>query len=234
MLRIDHVTKRYGPRTVLPGTSITVNAGEAYGVVGPNGSGKSTLLRIAAGDLVADSGHVEVTPGHRVVFLRQAVEAPAGATAGSRFPSLFPDAAGLALTALGERLASASTEVANTLADEYDALLEAIAASSQGAETLRALGLGDLAPGTLFEQLSGGEQAKLALAEAMNVPADVLLLDEPTNHLDLTGIRWLEDQLAAFPGAVLVVSHDRALLDSVVDGLLRPRCGRRAIRGLRG
>jgi ATPase subunit of ABC transporter with duplicated ATPase domains len=220
MIRIDHITKRYGPRTVLPGVSVTVNPGEAFGIVGPNGSGKSTLLRIAAGDLTPDGGRVEVTPGHRVVFLRQAVEAPPGSTAGTRFPSLFPEAAAAALAALGARLAAADAEDTDGLADEYDVLLESVGASSQGAEMLSELGLDHIEAGAPFDRLSGGEQAKLALAEAMCVPAEVLLLDEPTNHLDLASIRWLEDRLASFPGAVLLVSHDRALLDTVVDGLV--------------
>jgi len=223
MLRIDHVVKRYGPRTVLPGVSLTVNRGEVFGIVGPNGSGKSTLLRIAAGDLPSDGGRVEVTHGQRTVWLRQAVEAPPGMTVGARFSALFPEAAGEALTALGMRLAEASDQneqESSALADEYDALLTAVGAGADGAEARAALGVSEIAADAVLERLSGGEQAKLALAEAMCADADVLLLDEPTNHLDLAGIAWLEDRLASVEGVVLMVSHDRALLDAVVDGLL--------------
>ncbi|MCK9485932.1 MAG: ATP-binding cassette domain-containing protein [Dehalococcoidia bacterium] len=218
MLRIEHVTRRFGPRTVLSTVSAVVNAGQVLGVVGPNGSGKSTLLRIAAGDLPADEGRVQAPPGHRVAFLRQAVDAPAGVTAGERFPALFPDATAQALATLGARLAASPQDAA--LLDEYDRLLTVLGDGTDGSDARVALGVGGLAAGTPLASLSGGEQAKLALTEVMATPADVLLLDEPTNHLDLTGIRWLEDRLAAFKGAALVVSHDRVLLDAVADGLL--------------
>ncbi len=220
MLRFDQVSKGFGPRTVLSGVSAVVNRGEVMGVVGPNGSGKSTLLRIAAGDLPADGGHVEVSPGLRVGLLRQAVEAAEGETAGERFPSLFPDAAAALLPDVGERLASATGAEADAYAERYDRLLAVVSSGADGSATREALSVGDIAPDAPLARLSGGEQAKLALAEVMAEPADVLLLDEPTNHLDLAGIRWLEERLATHEGAALVVSHDRALLDAVADSLL--------------
>ena len=217
MLRFEQITRRYGPRTVLAGVSAVVNEGEVVGVVGPNGSGKSTLLRIGAGDLPPDGGRVEVTPGHRTAFLRQALEAPEGMTAAQRFPSLYPRAAADMLAALGERLAE---DESPALVQEYDRLLAIVSSGLDSADALTALGVTHLPPDAPLARLSGGEQAKLALAEVMSSGADVLLLDEPTNHLDLAGIRWLEERLATFEGATLVVSHDRALLDAVADGLL--------------
>ena len=233
MLRIDHVVKRYGPRTVLPGVSLTVNRGEVFGIVGPNGSGKSTLLRIAAGDLPSDGGRVEVSPGQRMVWLRQAVEAPPGMTVGARFPALFPEAAGEALTALGMWLAEASDQndqEAGALANEYDTLLAAVGAGAGGAEALAALGVRGIAVNAVLEQLSGGEQAKLALAEAMCADADVLLLDEPTNHLDLASCEAFEASLDEFEGAAVGVTHDRYLIERFADQVWSVEGGRIVVR----
>ena len=217
-MQLNDLSKSYGPRRVLSGVSCVVNAGEVLGVIGPNGSGKSTLLRIAAGDLHPDGGSVEVRGGADVAYLRQAVEAPPGATVGERFPTLFPDAVAAALELVGDRIARGETE--GELLARYDALVAAAGRGDEGSATLRALGVEYVRPDAILDQLSGGELAKLALAEAMTSGAGGLLLDEPTNHLDLAGIRWLEERLQAFEGAVLIVSHDRALLDEVADGLL--------------
>jgi len=218
MLQLNQVEKSYGPRSVLTHASLVLNRGEALGVIGPNGSGKSTLLRIAARDLAPDAGSVEVPAGVGIAYLRQAVEASEGVTVGERFPSLFPGSAASALERLGARLAAGDDSP--ELADEYDALVAAAGRTEAAASTLDALGVGYIEADAALARLSGGEQTKLALAEVMTSGADVLLLDEPTNHLDLPGIRWLEERLAAFEGGVLVVSHDRALLDEVVDGLV--------------
>ncbi len=218
MLQLNDVSKSYGPRSVLRGASFVVNRGEALGVIGPNGSGKSTLLRIAAGHLTPDGGRVDMPAGSRVAYLGQAVESPEGANAGSRFPSLFPEAAPAALEAIGARIAEG--DASTVLLEQYDALVVAVGRGEEARTLLEELGIGHVDEGTSLQHLSGGELAKLALAEVMGSGADVLLLDEPTNHLDLAGIRWLEERLAAFEGAVLVVSHDRALLDEVADGLV--------------
>ena len=123
-----------------------------------------------------------------------------------------------ALQLVGDQIAQG--EAAPELLARYDALLQAVGRGDEGRSTLRALGIEHVEAEAPLDQLSGGEQAKLALAEVMTSGASVLLLDEPTNHLDLAGIRWLEERLATFEGAVLIVSHDRALLDEVADGLL--------------
>ena len=218
MLQLNHLSKSYGPRPVLSGVSCVVNAGQVLGVIGPNGSGKSTLLRITAGDVAADGGSVEVAGRTGVAYLRQAVDAPPRTTVGKRFPTLFPDAVAAALQSVGDRIARGETEP--ELLAQCDVLVAAAGRGDEGRATLRALAVDYVRADAILDQLSGGEQAKLALAEVMTSGAGVLLLDEPTNHLDPAGIRWLEERLATFEGAVLIVSHDRALLDDVADGLL--------------
>jgi len=218
MLQLNDVSKSFGPRSVLRGASFVVNRGQALGVIGPNGSGKSTLLRIAAGHLAPDRGRVDVPVRTRVAYLGQAVEATEGATAGSRFPSLFPEAAQATLPVIGARIAAGDADAA--LLEEYEALVASVGRDEEARSLLDDLGIGYLDATAPLSHLSGGELAKLALAEVMGAEADVLLLDEPTNHLDLAGIRWLEECLATFAGAVVLVSHDRTLIDEVADALL--------------
>jgi len=221
LLRLEQLTKRYGPREVLAQVSLVVNRGETMGIVGPNGSGKSTLLRIAAGRLAPDAGRVQVAPACRMAYLPQAIETEPGELTGHRFPSLFPSTAAASLAALGDRIAnlSADDEAAPVIA-QYEALLDALAAPSTGIEVARALGVDGVDAETPLARLSGGEQVKLALAEVMSARPDLLLLDEPTNHLDIAAIEWLEERLHEHVGATLLVSHDRALLDDVVEGLV--------------
>ncbi|OAI39840.1 hypothetical protein AYO38_06860 [bacterium SCGC AG-212-C10] len=223
MLVLESIRKELGGRTLLDGVSFAANRGEAIGIVGPNGSGKSTLLRIVAGDLDADAGRVELPPGARLARLPQGY-ADASATVAATFPALFPETLDTQLAALSQRIGEA-TDPGETerLSVEFDALLARISAgwsSGELAEAFAELGLRSFAPDTPVGQLSGGELTKLGLINLFAANPDVLLLDEPTNHLDLRGVDWLEERIAAFPGPVLIVSHDRALLDDCVDAIV--------------
>jgi macrolide transport system ATP-binding/permease protein len=231
MLVLQSIHKSLGGRTILRGVSSAANRGEPLGVVGPNGSGKTTLLRVAAGALQPDSGRVVLPPGVRVAFLPQGVSAAPGLAAGQLFPAAFPGQAEQLLSALAERLANERdpAEIAR-LSDEFDRRLAAVATAGEGFDVERArmdLGLRSVDARTPARQLSGGELAKLALLDVFARDAGLLLLDEPTNHLDLDGLAWLEERLEAFRGAVLVVSHDRVLLDNCVAAILEldPRTG---------
>ncbi len=224
MLTVESLAKELGGRPILTSVPFSIERGEVVGVVGPNGSGKSTLLRAIAGDLAADAGRVTLPPGSTVVGLAQGYLGEAGTPVGELFPACFPEAIDRRLAALAGRIAAApDAESTDALAHEYDTLLARVASTPAGFDlpaSWAALGLRPVEPDEPAGTLSGGELTKLGLLNACAARADLLLLDEPTNHLDLGGMEWLEGQLESFRGAALVVSHDRVLLDNVVDRIV--------------
>ncbi len=228
MLTVESLAKELGGRPILTSVSFSIDRGGVVGVVGPNGSGKTTLLRLISGALVPDAGRVVLPPGATVVSLAQGYLGEAHTPVSELFPACFPAALEDRLSDLATRLAGEHASPA--LFDEYDSLLAQVASAPVGFDLpagWAALALREVAPGTPAGQLSGGELTKLGLLNAFASAPDLLLLDEPTNHLDLGGMDWLEEQLGAFRGAALVVSHDRVLLDNVVDRIveLDPRTG---------
>jgi ATP-binding cassette subfamily F protein 3 len=233
MLSIDNISCELGGRPVLNRISLKVNRGEAVGVVGPNGSGKTTLLRVIAGDLRPTVGAVHLPAGARIGYLRQGHAGDGANTVDALFPAAFAaDLAADELTELAERLAiEPDPAAAAALGDEYDALLTRLGGTggtTVDTEALRELlGLREVPPATLARELSGGELTKLGLIDLAASRPDLLLLDEPTNHLDLRGIEWVQEFVREFRGPVIIVSHDRALLDSCVSQILEidPRSG---------
>ena len=177
ILHLRDIVYTLGGRPLLDGAEIGVAPGQKLCLVGRNGSGKSTLLRIAAGEIIPDSGQCFIQPGIKVVYLPQE-----------------PDLTGFA---------TSYDYVAQDLPPEEDYLARSMLAE---------LGLtGDETTVTL----SGGEARRCALARALAARPDLLLLDEPTNHLDLPTITWLERELAAMRSAMIVISHDRRLLETL-------------------
>jgi ATP-binding cassette subfamily F protein 3 len=230
MLTVESLAKELGGRSILTSVSFSLERGEVAGLVGPNGSGKSTLLRIIAGDLAPDGGRVVLPPGATVVRLAQGYAGESDTAVAELFPSCFPATLESRLIVLAERIAAEDGASASAAADEYDAVLARVRAAPAGfdlAAAWDALALRDVHAESPAGLLSGGELTKLGLLNAFASSPDVLLLDEPTNHLDLGGMEWLEEQLDDFGGAVLVVSHDRVLLDNVADRVveLDPRTG---------
>jgi ATP-binding cassette subfamily F protein 3 len=227
MIKVSNVSKRFGGRRVLDGVSFVVNDGEVVGVVGPNGAGKSTLLRIIAGAETPDSGAARANG--RIGYLQQGYVDGAARAVKDVFPHVFmtSDAASR-LETLAARVSAAPHDA--ELAREYDGLVAEVARSRQAdaGSFWRALALRHLAPDEPLGALSGGEQTKLGLIGLAASAPDLLLLDEPTNHLDLLALGWLDDYLRSFSGAIIMVSHDRALLDdhatSIVE--LDPSTGR--------
>jgi ATP-binding cassette subfamily F protein 3 len=220
MLRINKISKCYGAHTVLDGASFVVNDGEVAGIVGANGAGKTTLLRVIAGEVAAEAGSVETRPAARIGYLRQGyttnvADSPTRAV----FPALFAHPAiDDEIIRLSERMAS-ETDAHRTaelarLYEEAIARLDAAASDKDAKRMAAELELRPIAADELVGELSGGEQTKLALIELSLERPDVLLLDEPTNNLDLRGMAWLDAFLDGFGGPVLVVSHDRTLLDA--------------------
>ena len=223
MLTLDGVTVAFGPRTALGGVSLLVPDDARIGVVGPNGIGKSTLLRVMAGELAPDEGAVHrAPPGLRVGLLDQRGRPPGDETVAAhlaRRTGVAP--AERRLDALTARLADDAS-----LAAEHAEALEAFLALGGGDLSARSgAALAEVAlPADRLDvpmrALSGGQAARVGLAVLLLARLDLLLLDEPTNDLDLPGLALLERIVERHPGAVVMVSHDRAFLD---------RCARRIV-----
>ncbi len=212
LLVISGATIRLGGRTLLEGADLTVDPGRRIGLVGRNGAGKSTLLRAIMGDLALDGGDMRFARNIRVATVRQ--EAPEG-PASLLDTVLEGDPERLALLTEAERADP------SRLAEIHERLraIGADSAPARAATILAGLGFDEAAQGRPVSSFSGGWRMRVALAAALFANPDLLLLDEPTNHLDLEATLWLEGWLARFPGAALVVSHDRGLLDRAVEAI---------------
>ena len=220
MLRITDLTYRVAGRTLFDRAGVTVPAGRRAGLVGPNGTGKTTLLRLISGELLADDGSVDLPSRWRCAIVAQ--EAPGGD--GSLLDTV--------LAADGERTAlMADAETAtdpDRIAEVHTRLvdIEAHTAPARAAAILAGLGFEEAAQSRPCRELSGGMRMRVALAATLFVQPDLLLLDEPTNHLDLESALWLEGWLKAYPHTILLVSHDRGLLNRVADTILHLDGGR--------
>ncbi|MCM2415822.1 ribosomal protection-like ABC-F family protein [Streptomyces sp. RKAG290] len=219
-LTLKDVSKRYGDRAVLDQVSLTVRPGDRVAVIGENGSGKSTLLRLMAGAESPDDGEITVRFPGGTGYLSQTLALHPGRTVQDAV-----DAALAELRALERRIRTAEAELAlpggpeDTRLAHYGDLLTAYEArggylaDARVDAALHGLGIGHLTRGRPLGTLSGGEQSRLALACVLAARPELLLLDEPTNHLDPGATTWLEDQLRAHHGTVVVVTHDRAFLE---------------------
>nr|WP_220792092.1 ABC-F family ATP-binding cassette domain-containing protein [Gluconacetobacter azotocaptans] len=213
MLVISDLTLRIAGRTLLDTASLTVDPGRKIGLVGRNGAGKSTLLAAIAGDIAPDGGSIHLSSRARMARIRQ--EAPSG-DANLLDTVLAGDAERTALLAEADQARDPAR-----LADIHERLraIGADSAPSRAATILSGLGFDSDAQARPVSDFSGGWRMRVALATALFLNPDLLLLDEPTNHLDLEATIWLENWLARFAGAALIVSHDRGLLDRAVDAI---------------
>ncbi|MFI9764457.1 ATP-binding cassette domain-containing protein [Streptomyces sp. NPDC051963] len=214
-LTLEEVTRRYDDHVVLDRVSLTVGPGEKAGVIGDNGSGKSTLLRIIAGAESADNGEVTVTAPDGIGHFPQRLELPADATVRDVLDGAFAD-----LRDLERRLHAAEDVLVDDdpqLLDAYGDLLAEFEhrggyeADARADAALHGLGLPGLDRERPADTLSGGERRRLALAATLAAAPELLLLDEPTNHLSPLLVEELEAALADYPGAVVVVTHDRRM-----------------------
>jgi ATP-binding cassette subfamily F protein 3 len=208
------VELRRGARALFSGANASFFRGQKIGVTGANGAGKSSLFALIAGELHCDSGELELQPG--IVIAQVGQELPAGAQPAIEFV-LDGDAE---LRALESRLEEAhgrgdGMQIA-ALHEELNRI-GGYAAPARAAQLLSGLGFGQDELARPIDEFSGGWRVRLNLARALMCRSDLLLLDEPTNHLDLDAIVWLEGWLRDYPGAVLLVSHDREFLDNTVQ-----------------
>ena len=224
---LSDVHKWYGEQTVLAGVQLELTAGSRTALIGRNGSGKSTLLRLLAKREAPDGGVVSVRADVQVGMLEQTPSFPAGASVDAVADAAFTelDAAQAEL----ERLERAGLDDPARY-ERWERLHEAFerrggyARRARRDAVLHALGFAGRG-GQAVAELSGGETTRLNLARLLMAQPDVALLDEPTNHLDLVMRAWLEGFLARYPGAVVVVSHDRAFLDAACERTVEVRRG---------
>ncbi len=231
---VSGVAVEFGATRLFSDVTFTVARGEKWGVVGRNGTGKTTLFRLLTGDADPTRGTVSRASGLSFSVMEQHREFAGATTVWEAAAGPFAELLELerSLAEQGTALAEAGDRCTPEMLARYDRDLERF--QREGGYTLAPRidavlhGLGfdpDEARTRLLSGLSGGERGRVGLAQQLVAPADVLLLDEPTNHLDLETTKWLEDYLAALDATVLLISHDRAFLQAVVDHVLHVEGG---------
>ena len=214
MLKISDITYSVAGRTLVENASVTIPTGHKVGLVGRNGSGKTTLFKIIRGEMVLDTGVVNMPKGWKIGGVSQEV------------PGNEVSLINTVLRADVERealLAEAETATDSTRISEVQTRLvdiDAWSAEARAASILRGLGFTHAEQLKSCSAFSGGWRMRVALAAVLFSEPDLLLLDEPTNYLDLEGALWLETYLTKYPHTVLIVSHDRELLNRSVGGIL--------------
>ncbi len=214
MLQIRGITYRIGGRLLLSGASAALPDGHKIGLVGRNGTGKTTLIKLILGELTPESGSIGVPRNARIGTVAQ--EAPGG-----------PESL-LETVMEGDKERASLLREAETATDPHRiadiqtrlADIDSHSAPARAARILAGLGFGEETQNGPCSALSGGWRMRVALAAALFGAPDVLLLDEPTNYLDLEGTIWLKSYIRDYPHTILMVSHDRDLLNDAVDGIL--------------
>lgn len=220
MLTISGITVRLGGRTIIDRASATVPTGARVGLIGRNGAGKSTLMKVLIGEIEPDEGSVDMPRRARLGYIAQ--EAPTGTA--TPFESVLA-----ADTERAALLIEADTCTdPDRLADVHERLIaiDAYTAPARAARILIGLGFDEAMQASPLDSFSGGWKMRVALASLLFSQPDVLLLDEPSNHLDLEATLWLENFLRSYPGTLIVISHERDLLNNVVDNILHLQGGK--------
>ncbi len=222
IMQIEHISKTYPGRELFSDVTFKLEAGDRLALVGPNGAGKTTLLRIITGQEDADEGRVVLARGVRVGYLEQeAIEMGAEPV----FDEVMSAQAEVMDAerrlreleeALGESPTAEQLAAAGRARDAFE-MLGGYRLEAKVRAVLFGLGFGEDDLARPVSEFSGGWQMRVALAKLLTRNPEVLLLDEPTNHLDLESVRWLEGFLRTYEGTVIVVSHDRAFMDNMVD-----------------
>ncbi|MHB1000120.1 MAG: ABC-F family ATP-binding cassette domain-containing protein [Armatimonadota bacterium] len=236
IITLNEVGKSFGAYQILDEVSFTIGNDEKAALVGPNGSGKTTILRLITGQDTADTGTVNVLPGTTIGFMTQDTELHGGDNLVEEVSNASVEVKHLEreMHRLESAMSVSEGEDLDAFLAEYGEVqhefdrLGGYSFEAEVKSTLSGLGLGPEYWDKPVDILSGGQRTRAALAKLLLQKPDVLLLDEPTNHLDIEACEWLEDFLTNFPGAVLIVSHDRYFLDRVANKIidLQERCTR--------
>src|SRR3954468_13094534 len=225
---LTNIEKTFGQRILFDKLNLNVYRGERIGLIGDNGAGKTSLFKALLGDLIPDAGSAAVNKAIKVGHLQQDPVFDPSNTVLDEAELAFAE-----LHVLSHRMRDLEHEMADHTGDELEKTLEKyqsvqhefdLAGGYAWRHKLEATLLGVGLPQNTWEEnvetLSGGQRSKLNLAKLLIAAPDLLLLDEPTNHLDLAAIEWLEKYLLDFAGAVLLISHDRFLLDRLATRIV--------------
>ncbi len=223
MITIQSITVRLGGNTILDGATAAIPTGARVGLIGRNGAGKSTLMKVLIGQLEPDNGSVEMPRRSTLGYIAQ--EAPTG----TQTPFEAVLAADKERTALLEE--SETCTDPDRLGDVHERLLaiDAYSAPSRAARILIGLGFDEEMQAEPLDSFSGGWKMRVALAALLFSGPDLLLLDEPSNHLDLEATLWLENFLKSYSGTLIIISHERDLLNNVVDTIVHLQGGKLAL-----
>ncbi len=232
ILQVNNVSKYYGAEAILSSIKLEVQTRDRIALVGRNGAGKSTLLKIIAGTLSHDGGNIFMPKGTTIGYLAQHTGLNSDLSIWDEMMTVFADLRKQEedLRALEKSMSDPdifnnSTRYERVLKD-YDHLQEQFKSAggyqmeNDIRSVLHGLNFADYDYATPVTSLSGGQKTRLALGKLLLTKPDLLILDEPTNHLDIDTLSWLEGYLQSYPGAILIVSHDRYFLDKVVNQVL--------------
>lgn len=215
LLRLQDIQLAYGKQILLDRVQLLLEPGQRLCLLGRNGAGKSTLLKLIAGEIQADDGTLWIQPGCRIARLEQDLPSGDGRTVFDYVASGLAELSQI-LTAYQQAAANADMQAMTDLQQQLDSQ-DGWRYQQKIEQTLQRL---QLNADSALDDLSGGWRRRAAMAKALVLEPDLLLLDEPTNHLDIQSIQWLENEMLNFSGALLFITHDRALLRKLATGIL--------------
>lgn len=237
MITVNEIYVQYGDRILLNKINLVIGERDRVGLVGRNGAGKSTLLKLIAGYQRPDSGNISRPTNSTLGFLHQEMTLPRGRTVMDETLTAFDEVKKMEarINALHEEMETRTdyeSDAYHNLIDEYTtlndrfALIGGITMQADAERVLKGLGFKQKDFDRLTDEFSGGWQMRIELAKMLLQKPDFLLLDEPTNHLDIESIIWLEDFLQDYPGAIIVISHDKQFLDNITKRTIEVELGR--------